>query len=389
MKASEFRKHFVEQIIPFWNAMRDDENGGFYGAMDATGRIDQYSDKGIILNNRIMWFYSNAYMLLQEEALLDNARHAWEFLKKYGYDKLRGGIYWSVSYDGIPLDDIKHTYNQAFSIYALSSFYEASGEKEALAMAYEQYELVERICRDADGYLESFDWNFSKTSNEKLSENGVVAERTMNTLLHILEAYTELYRVDHNEKVGETIREILNRFLEKIYDSQKGICNVFFDMKYHSLIDLESYGHDIETSWLIDRACSVLGDDAVTKRMSDMTIQMAKTVYDNAYDTVNFGIYNERENEKIDHQKIWWVQAEAVIGFYNLYQKNGNELFLKASKDTWKYIQDNLIDPKLGEWYESRMEDGSIDLHRGYVHEWKCPYHNGRMCMEMIKRMEQ
>lgn len=387
MQQNEFRQHLVEQIIPFWNNLKDEEYGGFYGYVSSDGIVDRNSDKGIILNNRILWFYSNAYLMLGDVELLRNAEHAWNFLKKYGYDRLHGGVYWSVSYDGIPLDDIKHTYNQAFSVYALSSFYAASKNEEALNMAYKQFHLIEEVCQDKGGYLEALDWNFKLTSNEKLSENGVMAGRTMNTLLHVLEAYTELYRVDGNPTVGDAIRRILDRFLAEIYNPEKGICEVFFDMEYHTLIDLESYGHDIEASWLMDRACQVLQDEEYTNKTEDMRKKLACKVYENAYDHENGGIYNEREKDKVDRQKIWWVQAEAVIGFYNLYQKTGDETYRVASRKTWDYIRNQMIDPVSGEWFESRKADGSLDPAQGLVHSWKCPYHNGRMCMEMMTRI--
>lgn len=327
MEEKVFKEHLENNLIPFWNKMKDETNGGFYGYANAKGNPDVKSVKGVILNSRILWFYSSAYQLLHKQELLEMADHAYRFLVNFCFDSQYGGVYWSVNYDGTVCDDTKHTYNQAFAIYALSAYYQASKRKEALNLAYVLYRVIEEKCRDSNGYLEAFKRDFAPSSNEKLSENGVLAERTMNTLLHVLEAYSELYRADPFYEVGDSIRSILRLFEKKIYDSEKQICDVFFDSDYHSLIDLESFGHDIETSWLIDRGCSVLEDKAYQKEMQPMIDGLAEAAYRNAFDKRQNALNNEREGNRIDSQKIWWVQAESVVGFYNIQLKKSGSLF--------------------------------------------------------------
>lgn len=388
MNASEFQAHLTNNLIPFWNRLKDDTYGGFYGLVTQDLQIEQQSVKGVILNSRILWFYAKAYMVLKEQTLLQMADHAFRFLSEHCYDSRFGGIFWSVQYDGTPEDTTKHTYNQAFAIYALSTYYQASGREEALQLAYTLYHLIEDKCRDADGYLEAFHQDFTPASNEKLSENGVMAERTMNTLLHVLEAYTELYRADGLPEVGDAIRQIFRLFQEKVYCPDKEILDVFFDKEYHSLIDLESFGHDIEASWLIDRACEVLADTAWQKKMSVITSALARATYRNAYDQSVHALYNERENDRIDYQKIWWVQAEAVVGFYNAYETHPEqEQYLEAAESIWKFIGSHIVDTNSGEWFESLDADGNPNRQQPLVHPWKCPYHNGRMCMELIERL--
>ncbi|MCR5742645.1 MAG: AGE family epimerase/isomerase, partial [Lachnospiraceae bacterium] len=250
MFIDEVREHLTKKIIPFWNNLRDDVNGGFYGYVDSDLNVDKQAVKGCILNSRILWFYSNAYMVLKDKALLDNAKHAYEFMTKYCIDRVNGGVYWAMNYDGTVFDSIKHTYNQAFAIYALSSYYDASGDKKALDQAFELFNLIENICTDDIGYLEAFTVDFKPESNEKISENGVMAEKSMNTLLHVLEAYTELYRVSGDDKVAARLRWIFNEVAEKLYNPKLHRLEVFFDREMNSIIDLHSYGHDIETSWL-------------------------------------------------------------------------------------------------------------------------------------------
>lgn len=383
MEAKVFKEHLEKNLIPFWNKLKDEENGGFYGYVGSDGKPDIQSVKGVILNSRILWFYSTAYQLLKKPELLEMADHAYDFLTDFCFDSQYGGVYWSVNYDGTVCDDTKHTYNQSFAIYALSAYYQASGKKDALNMAYVLYRVIEEKCRDENGYLEAFRRDFTPASNEKLSENGVLAERTMNTLLHVLEAYSELYKADTFYAVGDSIRWILKLFQKKVYNPEKKICEVFFDSDYHSLIDLESYGHDIETAWLIDRGCSVLDDAAYKKEMLPITNGLAEAAYCNAFDKTQHGLNNEREGNKVDSRKIWWVQAESVVGFYNAYQKQPQKKeYLQAAEEIWEFIRNSVVDPVSGEWIECVPADNKPDPKQALVHSWKCPYHNGRMCTE-------
>lgn len=390
MKMMEFENHLTENLIPFWNCLKDETNGGFYGYVDGEGKPDIHADKGVILNSRILWFYSSAYLILQDEQLLAMAEHAYQFLVEFCMDSRYGGVYWSLHYDGSLADDTKHTYNQAFAIYALSAYYRASHQKEALHYAYELYRVIEEHCLDEGGYLEAFHRDFTPAENDKLSENGVIATRTMNTLLHILEAYTELYQADHFEVVGNSIRNILTRFRKQIYNTEKKICDVFFDESYHSLIALESFGHDIEASWLIDRACEVLNDAACKEKMQPMIHALAESSYRNGMDFSMQAMNHESENGRVDSKKVWWVEAESVTGFYNAYQEQPEKTeYLQTAEAIWDFIKTNVIDRNSGEWIENINNVSRIDRKQALVHPWKCPYHNGRMCMEMMQRLSK
>lgn len=386
MNKTEFRKHLYNDIIPFWMRMRDDVNGGFYGFADRNGIPDKDCPKGVILQSRILWFFSSSYLLLKEPEVLECANHDYSFLKEYCFDSKYGGMYWSVNSDGTPCEDMKHTYCQAFALYALSVYYQASGSSSALKLAYSLYSTIENKCRDENGYLEAFARNFSPAENDKLSENGVMADRTMNTLLHVLEAYTELLRSDRTLMVADSVKEILTIFRTRVYNPEKKICEVFFDMDYDSIINLESYGHDIEASWLIDRACEVLNDSDFREEMMPVITGLAEGALEHAIDNKDHAMNNECENGIVDHKKVWWVQAEAVTGFYNAYTLTGNEDYLKASEGIWDYIQNNVIDYEHGEWIENIYIDSRDNTDQALVHEWKCPYHNGRMCIEMFNR---
>lgn len=387
MLKTEVKEHLKTDIIPFWQGMKDEVHGGFYGYLDYDLKLDKKAVKGCILNSRILWFFSNAYLILREEALLESARHAYLFLKEHCLDREHGGVYWSLTYDGKPEDTTKHTYNQAFAIYALSSYYNASGEKEALETACGLYHLVEEKCRDEYGYLEAFNRSFEPVDNDKLSENGVMAEKTMNTLLHVFEAYTELYRVTREECVAQRLRSMLDIMADKIYNPKLGRQEVFFDKTWNTLIDLYSYGHDIETAWLIDRGLEVLDDDTYTKKLEPITKTITENIYNRAY--TDHSLANEAENGVVDTTRVWWVQAEAVVGFLNGYQKSPEKKeYLEAAEDIWEYIKDYLIDKRPGsEWFSELGEDRK-PVRKPIVEPWKCPYHNGRMCFEIIRRLE-
>ena len=421
MLKTEVKQHLTETLIPFWQGMTDRENGGFYGYLGYGLELDRKAVKGCILNSRILWFFSNAYLALGEEHLLESAGHAFRFLRDHCLDQEYGGVYWSLDYKGEPQDEMKHTYNQAFAIYALSSYYDASKDAEALEIARGLYRVAEEKCRDvwdgtADpgsspagggtvktpdreiavpegktaapgiGYREAFTRDFGPAENDKLSENGVMAEKTMNTLLHVFEAYTELYRVTGDGEVADRLREMLDIVADKVYNPRLGRQEVFFDRFWNPLIDLYSYGHDIEAAWLIDRGLDILGDRAYTERLAPITETITENIFHRAY--TDHSLVNEAENGVVDRTRVWWVQAEAVVGFLNGYQRHPEKKeYLAAAEDIWGYIRDHLIDRRPGSEWFSCLDEERRPIQKAIVDPWKCPYHNGRMCLEVMKRV--
>lgn len=386
MFAEEIKQHLTGALIPFWHGLRDDRYGGFYGYLGYDLSMEKEAVKGCILNSRILWFFSNAYLMLREDMLLEDARHAFLFLKEHCLDREQGGVYWSLDYTGKPEDVTKHTYNQAFAIYALSSYYDASKDVEALEIARSLYRLVEEKCRDEYGYLEAFGRDFHPVENDKLSENGVMAEKTMNTLLHVFEAYTELYRVTGEACVADRLRYMLDLMADRIYNRKLGRQEVFFDRTWNTLIDLYSYGHDIETAWLVDRGLEILGDEAYTRKLAPITRTITENIYHRAY--IEHSLVNEAEHGVVDTTRVWWVQAEAVVGFLNGYQKQEKEEYLKAAEDIWGYIRDYMVDKRPGSEWFSGLDKDRNPLEKPIVEPWKCPYHNGRMCFEVIRRLK-
>ena len=384
---NEITKELTNHIIPFWKNLRDDEHGGFYGQLDFELNLNKKAEKGCILNSRILWFFSKAHLLLKDESLLDYANHAYNFMMKNCIDNDFGGVFWSVNYDGTVADDTKHTYNQAFAIYALSAYYSASGNKNAIDTAFELMNSIENKCTDSGGYLEAFSREWEKSSNEKLSENGVMAERTMNTLLHVFEGYCGLYEATQDKKTRVHIKRILRIISEKVYNHEKHRQEVFFDLSYNSLIDLHSYGHDIETAWLVDWGCGLLDDKAFCKEIGIITDSLCENVYNLAF--AKSSLYNECENGIVDKKRVWWVQCEAVIGFINHYQKHPEDVkYLNAAEEIWNVIKNHIIDNRQGSEWFSDIDDNFVpSSKKDIVEPWKCPYHNGRLCFEIIRRL--
>ena len=383
----EIEEELTQKLIPFWENLRDEEYGGFYGYMGYDLKVQKDYEKGCILNSRILWFFANAYMTLGEEKLKEDADHAYAFLKEKCLDREYGGMFWSVTYDGKPSDTTKHTYNQAFAIYALSSYYDATGNKEALEIARGLQKVIEDRCTDEYGYLEAFNRKFEPEENDKLSENGIIAEKTMNTLLHVFEAYTELYRLSGDEKVRRRLLWIMDVFAEKVYNPKLHRQEVFFDKHYNTILNLHSYGHDIETAWLIDRGCKVLDDPELTQKMYAITRDLTAQIYKVAFD--GHSLANECDRGVVNVHRVWWVQAETVIGFLNGYEKEPEKTeYLEAAEKEWAFIRDHVIDKRPGsEWFWEVDPEGNPYPDRPIVEPWKCPYHNGRMCMEVLQRI--
>lgn len=399
--AAEAKEHLLGKMVPFWRNLRDDGRGGWYGYVSYDLKTDRNAVKGCILNSRITWFFCNVYLCCREglirpedcrkygfspEDLRVEAEHGYRFLTERCLDQENGGVYWSLHADGTPEDTTKHTYNQAFAIYALVSCCEALGEEAALKAALELFDLIEGKCRDEVGYQEAFTVDFQLQPNDKLSENGVMAARTMNTLLHVLEAYTQLYRVSGDKRVGERLQWILNIFADKIYNPERHRQEVFFDENYNSIIDLHSYGHDIETAWLIDLGAEVLKDPDCEKKLAPITRDLTAQIYRTAFD--GWSLANECERGVVDGHRIWWVQAENVVGLLNGYQKDSSQVqYLDAALRQWEFITKHVIDKRSdSEWFWEVDETGRPYPDRPIVEPWKCPYHNGRMCMEILRR---
>ncbi|MDR1837826.1 MAG: AGE family epimerase/isomerase [Treponema sp.] len=391
-----------ENILPFWQGMADKENGGFYGEADFYGKVNKTANKGGILNSRILWTFSAAYRIFADEQYKVCAAHAREFLSDAFLDKEYGGLYWLVDHTGRPLNTRKQFYNIAFGIYALSEHYMACGDSSSLELAMTLFDLLEKYALDkeAGGYIEARTREWNDSEDLRLSPKELNCPKSMNTCLHVLEAYTNLARSSGDERVRKALESLLRITLDKIVNRDWHF-ELFFEMNWRSLSKDVSYGHDIEGSWLMYEASLAVGDENLTREVKQTALAIADAIYAAAIDHKNGGLLSGcNEAGKIHHKKEWWPQAEAVAGFYNAYELSRGEpstfglgggsaekKYFEAAESIWDYINEHFADRTHGEWHNELSLDNTPDTSMPKAGFWKCPYHNARACFEIIRRM--
>lgn len=386
----EVREVLEYNILRFWiDRMQDKVNGGFYGRIDNKNRLHADADKGAILNARILWTFSAAYRVLRKPVYLEMATRAKCYFIDHFIDKEYGGIYWSLDYKGQPKDTKKQFYAIGFAVYGLSEYVRATGDKEALEQAINLYRCIEEhaLDRKYNGYVEALTRDWQPIGDMRLSEHDANYPKSQNTHLHIIEPYTNLYRVWPSDELNKSLRNIIGIFTDKILNPATHHLDLFFNMDWTRGTDqLESYGHDIECSWLMHEAALVLGDKDVLARVEPVVKEVAAASEKGL--NANGSMIHEANltTGTVDDDLHWWVQAEAVVGFINIFQYFHDESAFKKALHCWEYIKDKIIDYKNGEWYWSRHRDRTLNTTDDKAGFWKCPYHNGRMCLEIIER---
>lgn len=431
----EMQDVLEKNILHFWmTQMVDEENGGFYGRMDNSGTIHPEAEKGAILNARILWAFSAAHRVLGNLDGLDNienlknleipdyasmARRAYEYFVSHFIDWEYGGVYWSLDSKGQPLDTKKQFYAIGFAIYGLSEYARATGDREALDYALQLFDCIEEHAFDHkyNGYIEACTREWGEIADMRLSELDANYPKSQNTHLHIIEPYTNLLRClkelhaqescDYVPVLGsvlpigisvpmETIvrvegalRNLIDIFTDRILNPETHHLDLFFEMDWtRGAGHLESYGHDIECSWLMHEAALVLGDPQVLAKVEPIVREVAEASEKGLRPDGSMIHEANLDTGHQDDDLHWWVQAENVVGWYNIYQHFGDEEALEKAFRCWTYIKQNLIDYEHGEWYWSRHADGSLNTTDDKAGFWKCPYHNSRMCLEVIERVK-
>ncbi|MNO14571.1 Cellobiose 2-epimerase [compost metagenome] len=390
--SQQLDQELKDNILRFWiDKSVDTKRGGFHGEIDQQLRVNENAEKSLVLNARILWTFSAAYRHYQNDSYLEIANEAYRYLIHYFTDKTYGGFYWMVDADGNPSQDKKQIYGHAFVIYALVEYYLADQCQAALDLSIELYRLIEEHSYDKlhKGYIEAVARNWKYTGNLSLSNKDLNEKKSMNTHLHVLEAYTNLYRVWQSPELTHSLSELIEVTMDQIVDHTTGHFLLFFDEEWNVKSSHISYGHDIEGSWLLLEAAEVLQNPRILKRVKSTAITMAEAVYAKGIDQ-DGGIWNEADpGGLIDTNKDWWPQAEAMVGFYNAYELTGDSKFRDAAIQSWEFIRKYIVDHKYGEWHWGVQQDGTPLPNEPKISAWKCPYHNGRACLEMLTRLQK
>ncbi len=379
----EVRENLTSNILPYWLKLKD-PRGGFYGEVAADGSVFYDAPRGVILNARLIWSFAAAYGQLQKTEYLVAAVHARDWFLDHFCDHKYGGVYWSVTAEGERLDSKKQLYAQGFAIYGLSELYKVSGDEDALKNAINLYKVVETYFADKQngGYIEALSRDFSPLEDMSLSARDINAEKTMNSHLHILEAYSNLYQVWPDEGLKEALGKLLDIVGEKVLGPD-GHLQLYFKRDWTVIPGAVSYGHDIETSWLALESAFALRDAAVVNRVRPWARKLA--------DAGNEGLlpdgsmrYEKLPDGHFDDSRQWWVQAETVVGNLWLWKYHADAAAWDRAVAAWGYIREHLVDGLSGEWWWAILPDGSRDLSQPKAGFWKCPYHNTRMCLQVL-----
>ena len=381
-----------DNILNWWEKNTlDEENGGFIGQIDFDMTKHPEADKALVLNTRILLTYSAAYRFFKKPEYLKLADRAYNYIVEKFYDPKNVGVYWMVDKTGKPLNTRNQIFGLAFAAAVLAEYYRATEKKEALDIAMKLFDSIEKHSLDPkyNGYLDAFSQDWAVLQDMRLSPTDKNEPKTMNTHLHILIGYACLYRVHKDERVGKALKNLIELFFDKIIDTERGALNLFFDVDWTHKSDNDSYGHDMETSWLLWDAVNVLGDEEIIKKARPIVIKMVEHSLKCGYDKDGGLMLGGKDENVSDPNKCWWGQTETVIALLNAYQMTKEEKYLDDALLTWDFIKKYLIDPKDGEWHGKVSKDD----HTPFTDEvkagaWKCPYHNSRMCMEVAERVD-
>jgi len=387
--ASELETELKNNILSWWMVQTPDhKNGGFVGHVNLQNRIVENASKGSILNARILWTFSAAYDMFRNVEYLEYATRAYEYILDNFLDPVHGGVFWEIDHTGRVLNPKNQIYALAFMVYAMTEYFLVTREKHALETAKGIFELIERNSLDPqrNGYREAFGRDWKSIDDLRLSEKDLNASKTMNTHLHILEAYTNLHRAWNCTETENALENIIRLFIEGFIDPHTHHLQLFFDDEWNLKSDLISYGHDIECSWLLSEAAELLGYKELTSTAKQISVNIARQSFTGL--DKDHGLFYEYfpSEDRIDTDKHWWPQAEAMVGYLNAYQLSGEDIFARKALDSWEFIKKYMIDHKDGEWFLKVNRKGlpyTGDEKAGF---WKCPYHNGRACLEIIKR---
>jgi mannobiose 2-epimerase len=386
---TEIKDELCNNILPYWMNHMKNPDGGLYGNISNSNITDGHAPRGLVMTSRFLWTYSEAYRIFGKKEYLDFAIYVKDTLLKTLYDREQGGFFWSADGYDKPLDNKKVLYGQAFALYGLSTFQMIAPSDENADLCKEIFTLLETHGKDPvlGGYYEALnrDWTYSGKNN--LGADDIPCEKSMNTNLHMLEAYTRYFLQSADKEVKKSLIELISIIMEKIYDPLSGHQKLYFSKDWEPIGDVESYGHDVETSWLLWEALEILENKPLQEKYRKMVLTMLDVSSDKAT-APDGSLYNEKKGEHLDTVRIWWVQAEYAVSLMNGWMMTGKEKYKEKLSAIWNYIKENQIDNENGEWFWGILDNGTM-VNREKGGMWKTPYHNGRACMELIQRINK
>ncbi len=386
---NEFENELSYNILHFWsNKVYDSERKTFFGKISNTNETYADEPHSAVLMARILWSFSAAYRIFPKAEYKKMADEAYRILMENFWDNENGGIFWCVNPDKSPVNTKKQFYAQAFFVYALSEYYLAFKIEMVKQLAVSMYMLIEKFGSDPEfgGYNEAATADWKEIADQRLSPKDMNVKKSMNTHLHVLEAYTNLLRIWNDDSLKQKLENLLHIFLERIIDKKTGHFLLFFDNDWTNRGDIDSYGHDIEGSWLLLEAAEVLGNKLFMREVEHVSLKMVETTISEGWRETG-GIVYEKENGILKEEYHWWPQAEAVIGFFNAWQVSRKEKYFDLAVKNWEFIQKHIVDHKNGEWFWGVGKNMEL-LSNEKINGWKAPYHNSRMCLEMIRRIQ-
>lgn len=376
----------IEDIYSWWNRLLETD-GNIYPEIDNANNIVKETDFCIILATRLLWFFSSYAQYSNNTVSIKHANQAQEFLLKYFYDNENGGFIWSISSDKQFKSTKKQAYAQAFAVYALIEHYKLTKNKLSLEIAFATFEIIETHFKEKEfgGYIEALSKEFKIIEDIRLSDKDLNSAKSMNTHLHILEAYTSLYIIMPSEQTELALEDCLNIFLNLIYDEDSQHLKLFFANDWTPESDNISFGHEIETAWLLYEAALALKNDDYIKYAKEITIILGDNTLKHGVSSDGAVYYESDGNlEHIDKNGEWWGQFESIMGFYFTYKFTNDEKYLNIIYKIWEYTKKEYGQNGFGEftWYAKNSGKQNQYL----AGDWKCPYHNGRALLEIIKR---
>ncbi len=382
----------LKNILSYWVTYTVDlKNGGFFGKVDNDNTVDEKASKGSVLNSRILWSFSSAYNLTKKVKYLQMAERAYKYISNCFIDTEYGGVYWTVDHTGKPLDTKKQIYALAFAVYGLSEYYKSSGDEEAKKSAIKLYrKIVEYSCdKIHGGYIEALTRDWKEIADLRLSAKDANEKKSMNTHLHVLEGFANLYTIWPDETLKQRISELINIFLDHIIDAETNHLNLFFDEQWDCRGNIQSYGHDIEAAWLIQEAAEIIGDEVLIEKVKECSIKLAGAATEGLDKDGGLWYEYNADEKHLIKEKHSWPQAEAMVGYFNAWQITKDVTYLQRSFSSWEFVKNYILHKEKGEWYWGVTENNSFMQAQDKVGLWKCPYHNSRACMEILKRIDR